>query len=99
MPTTTPWLKASSRPLECELIARRTWKSKAEAKTALFRWIEGWYNPRRLHSSLGYKSPNDFEEKYCANNDRAPSTGLSTAAVGSSQAPAAAVDNPASVNV
>src|SRR3546814_7113044 len=33
--------------LECELIARRTWRSKAEAKMAVFTWIEGWYNPRR----------------------------------------------------
>ncbi len=32
--------------LECELIARRTWKSKADAKTAVFTWIEGWYNTR-----------------------------------------------------
>jgi putative transposase len=82
--------------LECELIARRSWKSKAEARTALFTWIEGWYNPRRLHSSLGQLSPINFEEKHRAHNDRAPSTGLPTASAGSSQAPTAAVDNPAS---
>lgn len=57
--------------------------------------LEGWHNPRRLHSSLGYLSPITFEEKHRANNERATEDRLSTAAVGSSQAPPAAVDNPA----
>jgi len=39
--------------LECELLNRRSFKSKAEARTALFTYIEGWYNPRRRHSALG----------------------------------------------
>jgi len=81
--------------LECELIARRRWTSKNEAKTAVFTWIEGWYNPRRLHSALNYLSPIQFEEKQRANNDRAHEHGLPTASVGSSQAPTDAVDNPA----
>lgn len=50
--------------LECELIDRRVWKTKAEARMALFQWIEGWYNPRRLHSALGYVSPMQFEAQY-----------------------------------
>ena len=41
--------------LECELIDRRTWKTFAEARMAIFTWIEGWYNPRRRHSGLGQK--------------------------------------------
>ena len=49
--------------LECELIDRRVWKTLTEARTAVFTWIESWYNPRRLHSSLGYQSPNNFERK------------------------------------
>jgi len=85
--------------LECELIDRRSWKSKAEARTALFTWIESWYNPRRLHSALNYESPINFEEKHRANNHRAPSAALPTAAAGSSQAPTAAVDNAASQSV
>ena len=67
--------------LECELIERRSWKTKAEARTALFSWIEGWYNPRRLHSSLSYLSPINYEEQYSAGCDCAPSTGLPTGGV------------------
>jgi putative transposase len=50
--------------LECELINRRSFKSKAEARLAIFTWIEGWYNPRRRHSALDYLSPANFERKY-----------------------------------
>jgi putative transposase len=50
--------------LECELIARRTWKTKTEARLAVFTWIEGWYNPRRRHSGLNYQSPNNFERRH-----------------------------------
>lgn len=48
--------------LECELLDRRTFQTQAEARMALFRYIEGWYNPRRLHSALGYESPVNFEK-------------------------------------
>ena len=50
--------------LECELIDRRVWKTQTEARLAVFTWIEGWYNPRRLHSALGYMSPVNFERKH-----------------------------------
>jgi len=49
--------------LECELIDRRSWKSFAEARMAIFTWIEGWYNPRRRHSGIGQKSPINFEKE------------------------------------
>ena len=47
--------------LECELIDRRSFRTKAEARVALFTYIEAWYNPRRRHSALGRVSPVNFE--------------------------------------
>ena len=47
--------------LECELIERCVFRSRAEARRAVFEFIEGWYNPRRRHSALGYRSPVEFE--------------------------------------
>jgi len=49
--------------LECELLDRYSFRTPAEARQAVFRYIEGWYNPRRRHSSLGYLSPAKFEAK------------------------------------
>ena len=49
--------------LECELLARCRFKTPAEARRAVFQFIEGFYNPRRRHSSLGYLSPIDFERR------------------------------------
>ena len=40
--------------LAAELIERHSFESKAQASTAVFMWIEGWYNPRRRHGGLGY---------------------------------------------
>ena len=47
--------------LECELLEQRRFTSQADAKMACFSFIEGWYNPVRLHSSLGYRSPMAYE--------------------------------------
>jgi len=47
--------------LEAELLSRRRFTSQAEARMACFSYIEGWYNPVRLHSSLGYRSPMAYE--------------------------------------
>jgi putative transposase len=47
--------------LECELLHRRRFASQAEARMACFSFIEGWYNPVRLHSALGYRSPMVYE--------------------------------------
>jgi len=44
-----------------ELIDRRPWPTTAGLRQAVFNWIEGWYNTRRLHSSLGYMSPARYE--------------------------------------
>lgn len=47
--------------LEAELLSRRRFASQAEARMACFSYIEGWYNPVRLHSALGYRSPMAYE--------------------------------------
>ena len=48
--------------LECELIDRRSFKSRTEARMAVFQYIEGWYNPKRRHSALDYQSPINYEK-------------------------------------
>jgi putative transposase len=50
--------------LECELIERESFSDRSEARLSVFEFIEGWYNPDRLHSGLGYKSPQYYEEEY-----------------------------------
>ena len=50
--------------LETELIDRSVWTNVAEAKTAVFEYIEVFYNRIRRHSSLGNLSPEQFEERY-----------------------------------
>ena len=47
--------------LECELLDRYRFRTHAEAKLAIFRFIEGWYYPRRRHSACGNQSPMRYE--------------------------------------
>jgi hypothetical protein len=47
-----------------ERIYRRSWPTRAAARTAVFEYIEGWYNPRRRHSTLAYLSPIEFERQH-----------------------------------
>jgi putative transposase len=58
--------------LECELLDRVTLRTPAEARIAVFDFIEGWYNPTRRHSSLDYVSPVAFEQQ-AASSAAAPS--------------------------
>ena len=51
---------------ECELIKRCSLQTQAEARTAIFEFIEGWYNTKRRHSGLGDLSPNEFERRTAA---------------------------------
>lgn len=52
--------------LECELLDRHRFRSQAEARMAVFDFIEGWYNPRRRHSALDYQSPINYEREHDA---------------------------------
>jgi putative transposase len=58
--------------LECELLARRRFATHAEARVAIFRYIEGWYNPHRRHSALAQQSPARYERAYAARRVTAP---------------------------
>jgi len=70
--------------LECELLDRRVFKSKQEARVALFSYIEGWYNIRRRHSMIGYLAPAEFERRYAQTNEGRllPLAGQQTAPAG-----------------
>ena len=52
--------------LKVELIHGKTYKTRQEAKTAIFEYIEGFYNRQRRHSYLGYLSPDEYEKKNAA---------------------------------
>src|SRR5213592_3646777 len=52
--------------LECELLDRERFRTPAEARRALFDFIEGWYNPHRRHSALGFESPLRYERSHAA---------------------------------
>jgi putative transposase len=55
--------------LETELIDRAEWRTHAEARAAVFDYIEVFYNRQRRHSSLGYLSPVEFERRYRPETD------------------------------
>lgn len=52
--------------LKKELVYRRRYKSREEARQEIFKYIEIFYNRERLHSSLGYRSPADYENQIAA---------------------------------
>jgi len=55
--------------LKRELAHRRRWATRAEARHAVIRWIEGWFNSRRLHSTLSYSSPIEYETNWYRRHD------------------------------
>jgi putative transposase len=50
--------------LKTELVYRTHYRTRAAAKNAIFAYIEGWYNRQRRHSTLGYLSPEQFEQQF-----------------------------------
>lgn len=57
--------------LKTELLYRSSWPTRQSVKSAIFEYIEGFYNTRRRHSALGYTSPSEFEEVKLAAEDAA----------------------------
>ncbi|SPJ26086.1 hypothetical protein PAA8504_03942 [Palleronia abyssalis] len=51
------------KTLKAEMIWRRSWSTRRDVELALFQYINGFYNPRRRHSALGWKSPSALERK------------------------------------
>jgi putative transposase len=51
------------KSLKAELVWRRNWQTRRVVEVALFEYINGFYNPRRKHSALGWKSPVAFEQR------------------------------------
>ncbi len=47
--------------MQRKLFDQHSWASRTQLASAIFEWIEGWYNPRRRHTSLGMLSPHEFE--------------------------------------
>jgi len=54
--------------LKAELLENGVFESVGQARSEVFSYIEGYYNRVRRHSSLGYKSPNEFEKQLAINN-------------------------------
>ena len=67
-----PWDNASAEScistIKNELVKRRTFVTRDQARLGIFRYIESFYNPLRRHSSLEMLSPNDYEARYWENN-------------------------------
>ena len=51
--------------IKTELIHRTIWKTREEVRAEIYNDIETWYDAKRLHSTLGYRSPVEFEEADC----------------------------------
>jgi putative transposase len=57
--------------LECELLDRHRFQTRTQARMAVFDYLEGFYNPRRRHSALGYLSPIEYERSHQASSTAA----------------------------
>lgn len=64
--------------LKTELVYRTSWQTREQAENALFAYIDGWYNTRRIQRRLGYLSPDEYEAAYNPDqpNDTVPDNTL-----------------------
>jgi len=76
--------------LECELLDQGPLRTQAQARMAVFDFIEGWYNPHRRHSALGYRSPHEFERELggASGGGSAPAPPQKADALGGPEGPA-----------
>jgi transposase InsO family protein len=56
--------------IKIELVYRNSWRTREEADQALFRYIDGWYNPRRIQERLGGLSPVEYEVAWHTQHDQ-----------------------------
>jgi putative transposase len=56
--------------IKAELIHRQNFSSQLEARTVIDEWIEVFYNRKRIHSSIGYFTPVEFENRYWRNTNK-----------------------------
>ncbi|MNL65447.1 Integrase core domain protein [compost metagenome] len=49
------------KTLKAEFVYHRKFENREAAKIEIFRYIEGFYHPKRIHSSIGYRTPNEME--------------------------------------
>jgi putative transposase len=57
--------------LKRELYYKQAWPTRADARRAIIRWIEGWFNPKRMHSTNNYLSPIQAEDAWYRHNRKA----------------------------
>lgn len=58
--------------LKIELVYRSSWRTRDEAENAIFTYIDGWYNTRRIQKELGYLSPDEYETAWHHTNTDQP---------------------------
>jgi putative transposase len=62
--------------LKIELVYRVAWRTRDEAENAIFAYIDGWYNTRRIQRELGYLSPDEYETAWHARQADPPITAI-----------------------
>ncbi|MEV4418308.1 IS3 family transposase [Catellatospora sp. NPDC049609] len=61
-----------SSTLKIELVHRSSWRTRDDAENAIFAYIDGWYNPERIHKDLDRLSPDEYEAAWHAKNIDTP---------------------------
>ncbi|MGC5660386.1 IS3 family transposase [Micromonospora sp. WMMD723] len=62
--------------LKIELVYRNSWRTRDEAENAIFTYIDGWYNTRRIQKDLGWRSPDEYETAWHTHQARHDQTAI-----------------------